>query len=313
MQARTRTPTTPPRRIEQRALRRRAAPFRSTSSMRSRAAPSRACASTCPFTAAIAGPRCAPCAGRIAPELLARRVRIARAEPLGPLEGRPGRAAPGPSPTIAAPHLGVNEGSVCVANVGSVAPAEPRQRGQDAPVAREDGSDGHRHPVSFERDDPAQDVLVELLRGERCVGRVRAGADRGCGLGRPPERPRRLRTGRSLSGDARPGSMPCGAVTPAAGWPARRPQAGPLRRRRGWASAVRGCAAARRGLGGGDAERQRRQPRRGRRRLRHGRRRRADDADDADETRADQRTLHEVQHSAQLMQAAIRLTRASAG
>ena len=57
-------------------------------------------------------------------ELLPGRVRVARAEALGPLEGR--RDQQGQvGGAIAAPDLGVNDGSVRIANVGSVRPAQP--------------------------------------------------------------------------------------------------------------------------------------------------------------------------------------------
>ena len=111
-------------------------------------------------------------------ELLPGRVGIARAEPLGPLERRRDEQRQ-VRRTIAAPHLGVNDGSVRIANVRSVGAAEPRQRGQDPPVAREHGSDGHRHPVSLERDDPAQDVLDRAAAGSAgrpaCSQRTPAG------------------------------------------------------------------------------------------------------------------------------------------
>ena len=124
-------------------------------------------------------------------EVLPGRVGVARAEALGPLERRRDEQRQ-VRPAIAPPDLGVNQRSVCIANVGSVGARQAGEGGQHPAVARENGPDGHRHSVSLERDDPAEHVLVELLWGERGVGRLRRGSGRGAGRSGGPRCVRRF-------------------------------------------------------------------------------------------------------------------------
>ena len=254
LHARTRTPTTPP--VESsRGAPATGRPFTSTSSIRSSGGAVARVRVDLPLHGRDGGAQVRPVRREHRAEVLPGRVGVARAEALGPLERRRDEQRQ-VRPAIAAPDLGVNQRSVRIANVGSVGARQAGEGGQHPAVAREHGPDGHRHAVSLERDDPAEHVLVELLWGERGVGRLPASGAAGEPAGAADADASDASSYGPLASPALPPrSTPCGAVTPVGAWAAvAEARAWPLADPAAMATDPEGLAPAPAGRGGSHGE-----------------------------------------------------------